>query len=138
MAKKKKKTFAEKKKEAVERNRERETESLCRRCGACCHIKIGLSDGSYVVHPYVSCKYLSNDNLCAVYERRDTAILDKLCFTREEMINKDYILVEGCPYLKLRPGYKPARLVTKAEFDDIIAKELELGNYNILLANRVF
>jgi len=135
---KNKKTFAEKKKTVIKKKQEVEIESLCRRCGACCRIKIGLSDGSYVVHPYVACKYLTNDNLCAVYDRRDVAIEAELCFTREDMINKDYILAEGCPYLKLRPGYKPSRLVTQAEFDDIIEKELELGNYNILLANRVF
>jgi uncharacterized cysteine cluster protein YcgN (CxxCxxCC family) len=135
---KNRKTFAEKKKEALEKNRGGEIESLCRRCGACCHIKIGLSDGSYIVHPYMACIYLTNDNLCSVYDRRDIAIEAKLCFTREDMIKKDYILAEGCPYLKLRSGYKPSRLVTQAEFDDIIKKELELGNYNILLANRVF
>jgi hypothetical protein len=38
----------------------------------------------------------------------------------------------------MRPGYKPARIVTQEEFDLIVEKELEAGNYNILLANRVF
>lgn len=134
----KRKSFAEIKKQAIMQKQEKELESLCRRCGACCHVKVGLSDGNYIVHPNVACKYLTTDNLCSVYHRKYIAVESKICFTREEMINKDYILVEGCPYLKLRPGYKPARLVTQAEFDSIIVKELESGNYNILLANRVF
>jgi uncharacterized cysteine cluster protein YcgN (CxxCxxCC family) len=133
-----KKTFAQLKKEAIAKKQEKDLESLCRRCGACCHVKIGLSDGSYVVHPYVACKYLTTDNLCAVYDRRFILVEAKICFTREDMINKDHILAEGCPYLKLRPGYKPARLVTPAEFDSIIVREIELGNYNVLLANRTF
>jgi uncharacterized cysteine cluster protein YcgN (CxxCxxCC family) len=135
---KKRKSFSELKKKAVLRKQEKELEALCRRCGACCHVKVGLSDGRYIVHPYVGCKYLTADNLCTVYDRRSMAIKDKICFTREDMIKKDYILAEGCPYLKLRPGYKPSILVTPDEFESIIEKELESGNYNIFLANRAF
>jgi hypothetical protein len=62
----------------------------------------------------------------------------KICFTREEMVNRDFLLPEGCPYIKLRQGYKPARIVSQAEFDDIVEHELEVGNYNILLAERAF
>jgi uncharacterized cysteine cluster protein YcgN (CxxCxxCC family) len=134
---KKKKTFAKLKKEAILKKKEKELESLCRKCGLCCHVKVGLSDGSYLIHPTITCKYLTSNNECAVYDKRfecDSII----CFSREEMINKDYLIPEGCPYTKLRPGHKPAKAVTHAEFDRIIAKELELGNYNILLANRVF
>ena len=54
------------------------------------------------------------------------------------MINTDYLLPEGCPYTRLRPGYRSARIVTQAEFDDIVAHEIEVGNYNVLLADRVF
>jgi uncharacterized cysteine cluster protein YcgN (CxxCxxCC family) len=134
---KKKKTFAQLKKEAARKKEEQEFESLCRRCGLCCHIKIGLSDGTYVVHPEKTCKYLTGDNLCSVY--RDRSRSDSvICFNRDEMMRKDYILPEGCPYTALRPGYKPARIVTRAEFDEIILKELESGNYNVLLADRVY
>lgn len=132
-----KKTLARRKKDALLKKRHNRLESLCRRCGVCCHVKIGLSDGSYVVHPAITCTYLSLDNQCTVYERRfscDSAI----CFTREEMINRDFLLPEGCPYTTLRRGYKPARIVTQAEFDDIMVHELEVGNFNILLAERAF
>ena len=139
MAKKKKKTFAEMKKEAISRGQEKEFESLCRRCGACCHVKVGLSDGNYIVHPYVVCKYLTRNNLCSVYDKRFITIESKIiCFTRQEMISKDHILVEGCPYTKLRTGYKAAKIVTSDEFDKLIVKELDLGNYNVLLANRAY
>ena len=134
---KKRKTFMEKIKEAKQKLKETELESLCRKCGLCCHIKVGLSDGSYVLHPFITCKYLTIDNHCSVYENRFQCDA-KICFTRKEMISKDFLLPEGCPYTQLRQGYKPARIVSQAEFDDIIVHELEVGNYNILLAERAF
>ena len=134
---KKRKSFTEKRKEAIQKKRDTELEFLCRKCGLCCHVKVGLSDGSYVLHPFVTCKYLSVDNQCSVYE--DRFMCDaKICFTRDEMVNRDFLLPEGCPYIKLRQGYKPARIVSQAEFDDIVEHELEVGNYNILLAERAF
>jgi len=132
----KRKTLIELKKIALSK-REKELESLCRKCGLCCHITVGLSDGTYVIHPTAVCKYLNEDNLCANYHERHN---DKsvICFTREEMIEKDYTLPEGCPYTKMRAGYKAARIVTQKEFDEIIGRELESGNYNILLLNRIY
>ena len=124
-------------KEAIAVKKAREAESLCRQCGLCCHVKVGLSDGRYVVHPFVTCKYLERDNTCSVYEDRFTAC-DRLCFNREEMIQKDYILTEGCPYTKLREGYRPAQVVTPEEFEDLMIGEIEKGNYNVFLANRLF
>jgi len=134
---KKKETLTEKKKKAILKKKEQELESLCRHCGLCCHIKVGLADGSYVVHPTRTCKYLTDENRCAVYETRFSC--DSIvCFTREEMLRKDYLLPEGCPYTALRRGYKPARVVNQDEFDNILLRELEIGNYNVLLVNRVF
>ena len=132
---KKRKSFTERRKEALRKKKETELESLCRRCGLCCHVKVGLSDGSYVLHPSVTCKYLTPDNLCSIYENR-LMYDDKICFTREEMVNRDHLLPEGCPYSTLRQGYKSARVVSRAEFDEIVVRELEVGNYNILLAER--
>ncbi len=130
-----KKTLTQKKRDALIKKQDDELEALCRRCGLCCHITVGLSDGTYVLHPFITCKYLSADNLCTVYEKRFLCE-SNICFTREEMIRRDFILPEGCPYTALRKGYKPARIVTQAEFDEIVVHELEVGNYNILLANR--
>lgn len=134
----KKRSLLQLKKDAVIKKQEKTLESLCRRCGTCCRIKIGLSDGSYIVHPSISCPFLSEDNFCTVYEKRHVAIELKVCCTREEMLNRDYILPDGCPYVGLRPGYKTAKVVTQAEFEIILVQELERGNYNILLVNRGF
>jgi len=134
---KKRKSLTEMKKEAIAQKLAREAEMLCRRCGLCCHVKVGLSDGRYVVHPLVTCKYLNPDNTCSVYESRFT-VCDRLCFTREEMLKKDYILPEGCPYTKLREGYKSALVVSLEEFEELMLKEIEAGNYNVFLANRAF
>lgn len=132
---KKKKTLCELKKEALLSKKEKKYETLCRKCGLCCHVKIGLSDGNYVIHPTITCKYLTDDNKCVVYDRRFKC--DVKCYTHEEMINKDYLLPEGCPYTAFRTGYKPAKVVSRAEFDIMILKEIESGNYNVLLADRI-
>ena len=133
---KKKKTLTLRKRESAFK-KEKALEGLCRKCGLCCHVKIGLSDGTYVIHPSVVCKHLRHDNTCSVYETRLSS--DSLiCFSRKEMIQKDYILPEGCPYTRQRTDYKPARTVTQQEFDEIIAREIDLGNFNVLLAERVF
>ena len=134
----KKRSLLQLKKNAVIKKQEKALESLCRRCGACCRIRIGLSDGSYIVHPSLSCLFLSENNFCTVYEKRHIAIESKLCCTREEMINRDYILPDGCPYVGLRQGYKTVKVVTQAEFEIILVQELERGNYNILLVDRVY
>ena len=54
------------------------------------------------------------------------------------MIKQNYILPEECPYSKIRDGYKAAKIVTQKEFDEIVERELEFGNYNILLLNRTY
>jgi uncharacterized cysteine cluster protein YcgN (CxxCxxCC family) len=133
---KRKKTLLELKKAALSKN-ENKFESLCRKCGWCCHIRVGLSDGTYVIHPTETCKYLNMDNLCTNYHNRhnDRSVV---CFTRKEMIDIDYRLPKECPYTKLRAGYKAAKIVTQKEFDEIVMRELELGNYNILLVNRIY
>ena len=107
-------------------------ESLCRKCGLCCHLKIGLLDGTFVIHPYVTCKYLTTDNTCEVYSNRAEAIERKICFTGDDIINKDYIVVEGCPYAELRPGYKAVRRVTAEEFNRITLDEMLKGNFNLM------
>lgn len=133
---KRKKTLLERKQNALLK-KEKESESLCRKCGWCCHIRVGLSDGTHVIHPTATCKYLNMDNVCTNYHNRhnDPSII---CFTREEMIRQDHMLPEDCPYTKLRAGYKAAKIVTQKEFDEIVDRELELGNYNILLTNRIY
>ena len=133
----KKKTFKAKKEDNILKERERALESLCRKSGLCCHIKVGLTDGGYVIHPTLACQYLKSNNLCAVYDKR--YMYDaKLCFTREEIFDRDYMLPEGWPYTKFRQGYIPARIVTMAEYETIIVQELERDNYNILLTERIF
>ena len=107
-------------------------ESLCRQCGLRCHLKIGLLDGTFVIHPNITCKYLTKDNLCEVYDRRAEAIKLKMCYTREDMINKDYILIEGCPYTELRPGYRAAKVVSEDEFNSLTLDDILKGNYNLL------
>jgi uncharacterized cysteine cluster protein YcgN (CxxCxxCC family) len=107
-------------------------ESLCARCGLCCHLKIGLLDGSFIVHPFIVCKHLNKGNLCEIYDKRTEAMKRNFCYKLEDMINKDYILAEGCPYIKLRPDYKAARVVSEEDFHNITLEEVLKGNFNLL------
>ncbi|MEW6586211.1 MAG: hypothetical protein AB1442_11455 [Nitrospirota bacterium] len=107
-------------------------ESLCTRCGLCCHLKIGLLDGSFVVHPFIVCKHLTEDNLCGIYDERTEAMEQNYCFKLEDMIKKDYILAEGCPYIRLRQDYKAAKVVSEDDFHNMTLEEILKGNFNLL------
>lgn len=96
-------------------------ELICRQCGLCCHTKVRMSDGSYVIHPDNTCEHLGPDNKCRVYPDRFEKC--NTCLSREEMVARDYVLPEGCPYTKLRPDYKTSRVVTPDEFEYLIAME---------------
>jgi len=109
---------------------EDDLESLCRQCGLCCHIKAGLRDGTFVVHPAVICKFQNTDGTCTVYHERFA--LNPDCKSLQEMVDQDYVLPEGCPYTHLRPGYKGAKVVSEEEFDRITLEEIVKGNYNIV------
>jgi hypothetical protein len=74
----------------------------------------------------------ATDGLCGIYKKR-FKMNPSGCFTRNEMITKDFLLPEGCPYTRLRKGYKPARVVSEKEFMSIMITEELLGNKNILL-----
>lgn len=101
-------------------NAEAEMELLCKRCGLCCHTKVWLLDGSgCLIHPSKKCEFLGDDNLCTVYHERFEKASH--CLTREEMIAKDYVIPDSCPYSKIRPGYKPAKVVTQDELDYLLA-----------------
>lgn len=109
---------------------ETDLESLCKQCGLCCHIKAGLRDGTFVVHPTVVCKFQNADGTCAIYAERFA--LNPDCKSLREMIAQDYVLPEGCPYTLLRPGYKGAKVVSGDEFDKITLEEILQGNFNIV------
>lgn len=94
-------------------------EDLCTNCGLCCHNKVIFPNGDCVVHPTLTCEFLGPDRRCTVYSRR--FLKCDTCLNRDEMVAKDFVLPEGCPYTKLRDGYKPARVVTEEEFERLIA-----------------
>lgn len=109
-------------------SREAELELLCSQCGLCCHLKVPLVDGSFGIHPTDTCEFLGEDNRCTVYENRFEKC--STCLTRDQMVAKDYILPEGCPYTRLREGYKASRVLTEEEL------EYELALHDFLSAFR--
>jgi len=98
-----------------------EIESLCLQCGLCCHEKVKLSSGDVIINPTKKCKFLGEDKLCTIYESRFQ--LNPGCLNFKQMIAKDYILPDSCPYTKLRSDYVPAIVVTKEEFDELMSEE---------------
>lgn len=45
----------------------------CTKCGACCRSIGGIHEMSHLALPDGSCKHLTVDNRCAIYERRPLA-----------------------------------------------------------------
>ena len=96
-------------------------EAMCNQCGLCCHTKVALSTGEMIIHPTDTCEFLTEDNKCSVYEKRFEVC--EGCLNREQMIERDFVLPDSCPYSRIRPDYKTARVVTIDEFNNICAIE---------------
>jgi uncharacterized cysteine cluster protein YcgN (CxxCxxCC family) len=106
-------------------------ESLCRKCGLCCHAKTILHDGTYIIHPTLICKFLDEkSNTCVIYSKRFT--INPNCPNIQQVLEQDYILPEDCPYTHLRAGYKGAKIVSIDEFNEITLEEILKGNQNLL------
>jgi uncharacterized cysteine cluster protein YcgN (CxxCxxCC family) len=106
-------------------------ESLCTQCGLCCHAKIGLLDGTSLIHPRVICKYQNEKSgICIIYNERFK--INPKCNSLKQIMERDGILPEGCPFIKLRPGYKVARVVSEGEFNRLTLEDLLKGNYNLV------
>jgi hypothetical protein len=105
-------------------------ESLCRHCGLCCHAKIGLLDGTTLIHPKVTCKYQNANGICAKYNERFK--INPQCNSIKQIMDLDGILPEGCPFTNLRPGYKVAKVVTEEEFNSITFQDIVKGNDDLV------
>ena len=91
--------------------KEAELELLCKQCGLCCHNKVPLANGDYLIHPTNACQFLGPENRCRIYEKRFD--VNPGCLSREEMISKDYVIPETCAYASIRKDYKPAKVVNE-------------------------
>lgn len=82
-------------------SRRKQWESVCRRCGRCCHHKIRFGDA--VVISDLPCDYLDPvTNLCTVYPERYAR--QPLCSSAE--ISADIgVLPDDCPYVGGRSNY---------------------------------
>lgn len=114
---------------------ETEFESLCRKCGLCCHIKVGLLDGTVLVHPTATCKFQDVHGTCSIYGERFT--INPACRPLEQILDQEYVLPEGCPYTHLRPGYKTAKVVTLEEFNRITLEDLLQGSCCLASVNEI-
>lgn len=81
-----------------------EWESLCKRCGKCCHIKhdfiiYALADPERV------CKHLNEDNTCSIYAKRLTSRCN--CMALKDAIKKTGLLPADCGYFHLNPDHTP-------------------------------
>jgi uncharacterized cysteine cluster protein YcgN (CxxCxxCC family) len=92
--------------------------------------KIGLLDGTAVIHPTIKCKYQNSDGVCTIYNERFK--INPNCNALKLLMDRDYILPEECPFTNLRPGYKAARVVSEEEFNSITKEEILKGNFNLI------
>lgn len=76
-------------------------ETLCRRCGICCHEKIRF--GEQVVITDIPCPFLDVEtNLCTVY--RERFVKQPLCASAENSA-KTHTLPDDCPHVGGIAGY---------------------------------
>lgn len=80
-----------------------EWEKLCHRCGKCCHCKYDLIVFS-IADPEKSCKYLTSDNRCEIYEKR--LFKNNNCLPIKEALKKDGELPRCCAYVGESKDYK--------------------------------
>jgi uncharacterized cysteine cluster protein YcgN (CxxCxxCC family) len=62
----------------------------CKRCGKCCTLRI--QGYGMIIDTGERCRYLTNDNLCAVYDNRPS-----WCLSAEQMMELN-VLPQGCGY----------------------------------------
>jgi hypothetical protein len=91
-------------------------ESLCRRCGRCCHSAMRLS-GKFVLLKDLPCRRLTWEDdgraRCRIYERREaTGYCNKLSRSSVER----NLFPPDCPYMQGIPGYQGKVEVREDEF----------------------
>lgn len=79
-------------------------ESLCHRCGKCCHAKYDLLV-LVVADPEYTCKYLMDDNTCSVYHDRFD-IKGCNCIPLQKAVKKSGLLPPDCVYIHVNPKHK--------------------------------
>ncbi|MDR2540995.1 MAG: hypothetical protein LBD11_04370 [Candidatus Peribacteria bacterium] len=86
--------------------RKEKWETLCKRCGKCCHIKHRVGKIT-VIDPKLVCPHLQDDNTCDIYDHR----LGPECLSVQEVLRKGIsgIIPETCGYAQLNPAYRFAR-----------------------------
>lgn len=81
-------------------------ESLCRKCGKCCHLGF-IVDGIFVLCPQLPCKYLEENGdgtfHCKVYEDRHKV---KWCNPCTEETIKEGLFPPDCVYVQGIPDYR--------------------------------
>lgn len=84
-------------------------ETLCRRCGICCHEKVRF--GEQVVITDIPCPFLDVEtNLCTVYPER--FVKQPRCASAEDSVNGN-TLPDDCPYVGGLAGYRAPHLLSE-------------------------
>ncbi len=92
-------------------------ESLCRRCGVCCHEKVRF--GQQVVITDIPCEFLdSKTNLCTVYP--DRFVKQPRCASAEDSLAAG-ALPGDCPYVGGKSDYpEPHLLADHPEYEQAV------------------
>ncbi|MFO8057017.1 MAG: hypothetical protein R6V10_06960 [bacterium] len=94
-------------------------ESLCQRCGKCCHAAIRVRDRMVLLQD-LPCRYLSYQEdghaLCTVYHLRE--FTGWCCQTSVESVRKE-LYPPDCPYVQDIPHYRGKIELSAEEFEEI-------------------
>lgn len=106
-----------------------EWESICRRCGKCCLVKLEDEDSGEIYYTNVVCRYFNEEKMeCSVYDRRSVVVPECLKLSPEN-INKIKWMPKTCAYRELfEDGAHAAKTTIKGRVvheGEISADELE-------------
>lgn len=94
---------------------ETEWESLCLKCGQCCHKKL-QTKYIFIVNPTETCEHLVNKT-CTIYENR---LQPGKCIHIKEALKTNLMLPISCPYTKLKSGYQGFVMPNEETFNHIM------------------
>ena len=78
-----------------------EWESICRRCGKCCLVKLEDEETGEVYYTNVVCKYFDEETMsCSVYEKRTTLVPECLKLDVNN-VEKIHWMPKTCAYRQL-------------------------------------
>jgi uncharacterized cysteine cluster protein YcgN (CxxCxxCC family) len=100
-------------------------ETVCNRCGDCCHLAIQLPNGLIVSIPSLGCRFLRQEGIsglysCEVYEERFVHEEARNWCSKGEDCIRQGLYPDHCPYVESIDGYQGRIRVSRQGENDLL------------------